>query len=113
VAFESDHRRLVDEISVRQHRVVAEKLLADPGTVMAKATDFMRRWAARADPSEIYWIGRWQDLLDGSIDRLVAVLRSDDPKTYSLHATCPFVGVLTPTERWALYREARDASIRP
>ena len=96
---------------MRQHRLVAEKLLADPDTVIAKATDFMRRWVARSDPSELYWIERWQDLLDGSIDRLVEVLRSDDPETYGLHATCPFVGVLTPEERWAFYREVRDASL--
>ncbi|MHB1773380.1 MAG: hypothetical protein ACYCST_16900 [Acidimicrobiales bacterium] len=111
MTFESDHIRLVDEISVRQHRLVAEKLLADPDAVMAKASDFMRRWVARSDPLEIPWIERWQDLLAGPIDRLVEVLRSDDPADYGLHATCPFAGVLTPEERWAFYREVRDASL--
>ena len=49
----------------------------------------------------------WDQLLDGPIDQIVAVLT--DPDQEQLASSSPFAGLLRPQERWAVLRAERRA----
>lgn len=101
-----------DEYSLALGRAVARRLAADPERVRAIGRRNLaraRRDATMADR----WLERWQTLLDGPDDELVAVLTSPAEPDRVLRQNSPFAGVLDPRERWALLdhvRRARRAS---
>lgn len=98
------HRR-VEEWSIRFHQLVAEKLRANPHAVLAKARQNLARMRREHGPNVEYYAARWEALLDGPLDQLLAVLTSPDEDARALRQCTPFAGVLSPKERWAAFRQ--------
>jgi len=85
------------------HRIIAERLLADPEHVLAVARDNLRRWqSAGVQP----YYERWSVVLeDWPAERIAAAITADDEVGRSLRQSTPFAGVLGTQERDDIIRE--------
>lgn len=86
------------------HRVIAARIQSDPERALARARaniDAARSAGPqRADP----WEAAWEAVLDGPLDALLALLCSTSTYASQMRQTAPFAGILTPQERWEVYR---------
>lgn len=96
-----------DQRSLWLHRAIARKLLADPDAVRARARANLARMRHAHGASLAPYVKRWEALLAGPLDVLAAELTADDQEARDLRQCTPMAGVLTPQERWALYRDFR------
>lgn len=103
--FVSGHHRN-DLRSLRLHQAIADKLREDPTTVLTKARANLAKW--QDDASAAYYVHQWQDLLNGPMDRLMHVLLEESEHATALRHASPFGGVLTPKERWTIYRALKE-----
>jgi hypothetical protein len=96
----SDHSRL-DERSLALHRLVAEKVLADP-TLLDKARANVRRWQESRD-SQCLAFAEWEQILSGPVDEVAKFLVERSERATRLRQSSPFTGILTEAERLAVY----------
>ena len=87
-------------------RIVA-KIDADPERRgLAHAKRVCERWVRQG----IVSAREWRTLLDKPWEEVRAILLDESDEGQRLRQTDPFCGILTPTERWQIYREARERS---
>ncbi len=83
-------------------RAVATKVDRDPARRgLRQARETCARWM-RENPTPA--AAEWQAILDGSWEQVREVLLADNQEGQRLRQSSPFCGVLTPAERWAIYR---------
>ncbi len=87
----------IDERSLRLARAVAERLDENP-----ELLDRVRNWA---ESQESPAVREWLPILRGPWEQIRKVLLSADQESTRLRQSSPFVGVLSPRERWAIYAE--------
>jgi transcriptional regulator with XRE-family HTH domain len=91
-----------EERSLRLHQAIAERLVADPDVVLAKAkANVATMRAADTARHAAGWLERWDALLECSLLELVDVMLSRSQVACDLRQTTPFAGVLSPAERLA------------
>lgn len=96
--------------SLKLHRAIVSNLIADPDATLAIARRNVSRMRdANNDGSAEHWFSAWEHLLDGPLELLISVMVSPSQRASSLRQVTPFAGVLTPQERWDVYRSFRDA----
>jgi Protein of unknown function (DUF1778) len=96
----SDHIRL-DERSLALHGLVAKKLAADPSLLdLARAN--VRRWQSANDPPSVA-LAQWERILAGPLKDIIDLLVERSEHATRLRQSSPFAGVLTDTERKAIY----------
>lgn len=86
-------------------REIVARIDADPeqrGFTHAKAV--CRRWVDQGVASA----HEWSSILERPWDEVRLILLEESEEGRRLRQTDPFCGILTPRERWAIYREARD-----
>jgi hypothetical protein len=96
----SDHSR-VEERSLAMHRLVARKVLADPA-LLDKAREAVRRWQ-RMDGSPRLALTEWEGILSGPVDEVARFLTERSERATRLRQSSPFCGILTDSERLAIY----------
>jgi hypothetical protein len=96
----SDHSRL-DERSLALHRLVAEKVLANPA-LLDKARGNVRRWQESHSSSSLA-LAEWEQILTGTPDQVARFLAERSEKATRLRQSSPFTGILTEPERLAIY----------
>lgn len=85
-------------------RIVA-KIDADPERRgFAHAKSVCARWVAQGILSAREWLA----LLDRPWEEVRAILLDESDEGQRLRQTDPFCGILTPQERWEIYREHRE-----
>jgi transcriptional regulator with XRE-family HTH domain len=92
-----------DRRSLELHRAIADKLAADPALVVRKA----RRNVARmlqANPDASALLSAWRRALLLPTSDLIDLLQDPRPHARELRHVSPFSGVLSPGERWDVYR---------
>jgi hypothetical protein len=97
----------IDERSLAMVRAIVEKIDHDPeksGLARARAT--CERWY-RVRPSPA--IKEWLQILDRSWEQIREVLLDPSQEGQRLRQSDPFCGILTPQERWKIYREHSEA----
>jgi hypothetical protein len=104
--FYSDHERL-DERSLALHRLVAQKILADPA-LLDKAGENMRRWQ-EANGSLSPPLAEWEQILSSPVNQVVAFLVERSERATRLRQSSPFAGILTEDERRAVFESFRPA----
>lgn len=84
-------------------RRIVEKIDADPERLgLAHAKSVCERWAAKG----IRPAREWQQILsEKPWEEVRAILLDESDEGQRLRQTDPFCGILTPAERWAIYRE--------
>ena len=96
----------IDERSLALARAIVEKIDRDParqGLEKARAT--CRRWyKQRPLPA----IGEWLNILQEPWEDIRRVLLDESQSGRRLRQSDPFCCILTPQERWAIYRKYND-----
>jgi hypothetical protein len=96
----------IDRRSLVMVRRIVAKIDADPERRgLAHARDVCRRWVAQGIGSAREWL----PLLERPWEDIRAILLDESDEGQRLRQTDPFCGILTPAERWQIYRETRDA----
>ena len=106
----SDHRRL-DERSLALHRLIAEKVWADPA-LLDKARDNLRRWQ-QTEGSPKLALAEWEQILSGPTDQIAQFLTEESERATRLRQSSPFAGVLTDAERKAIYESFSTRTYHP
>ncbi len=101
-----DAHQLAEERSLAYHRVIATRLLRDPNVLQA-ARQRVAGWLA--EPGSLYRAQRWREILDGDPDAVAAFLGTRSELADELRQSSPFAGVLSPAERWEIWRATRNA----
>lgn len=96
----------IDRRSLAMARAVVERIDADPERMgFAHAVAVNRGWLAR-DASAVN--AEWADILARGWEHARRVLLDPGEEGRRLRQSSPFCGVLSPRERWALYRKAAN-----
>jgi hypothetical protein len=92
--------------SIELHRLVAERLRAEPGRLeLARAR--VTGWIEDGGPVPPYAAERWRALLDRPLPVILAALTEDSEEMRTLRASSPFAGVLSQDERVGIIRSVR------
>jgi hypothetical protein len=103
-----DRHRIAEERSLALHRIVAERVAADPSLIEQAVR---RVEAARANGAlHPAYAQTWLDLLRGPQHELCELLVEDSERARALRQTSPFSFVVSPRERWRLWREVRESA---
>jgi hypothetical protein len=103
-------QRIIEDRILAQHRRIAERL-ADNPELIGRAKSNLHRWRSmRGDEPPPTWLVAWQEILDGSVDDVVAILTDSSEHGIWLRSCSPFAGALSPRERWQILKEAQGAS---
>lgn len=97
--------RLAEARSLAYHRRIAERI----GSGEVDLAPFRARieaWRQRRLAGVIY-LDRWAALLAAPPAELAAALVRDDEEMRALRQSTPLSGVLSPTERWEIWRRVR------
>lgn len=94
----------IDRRSLEMVRRIVAKIDADPERQgLSHARRVCERWVAQGIRSAREWL----TLLDKPWEEVRAILLDESDEGQRLRQTDPFCGILTPGERWEIYREAR------
>jgi len=95
----------IERRSLVMMRAIVAKIDRDPERKgLQKARSVCRRWAQLHDNP---YIDRWERILRGEWTDIRRILLDDSEEGNALRQANPFCGVLTPKERWQIYRECR------
>ncbi len=93
----------VDRRSLALVRAVVRRIDADPSrTGLRKAREICLRWYGK-DPVPVYC--EWLEILGRPWSEVRETLLDQSEKGKRLRQTDPFCGVLSPRERWRIYKE--------
>jgi antirestriction protein ArdC len=100
----SDHRRN-DRLSLAYHRAIAQRLAQD-GNILSRARARVDGWA-RDGSVHVDYVAAWRRVLEGDARAVAAFLTDGGEHAMALRQVSPFGGVLSPRERWAIWRAYR------
>ena len=90
------------------HRVIAGKLAARP-ELLAIAFDNIQRWEPHSGGSRPY-LDAWREILAQPVEEIARTIVDEGERMTAMRQNSPFAGVLTPRERWAIYRTFEEAA---
>jgi hypothetical protein len=98
--------RIERQISA-MHRAIARRVRAGDPTPIARARANLDRWERDSFGGALPpAYEAWRAVLAQPVETILAVLEGDDERARRLRASSPFAGVLDPSERWAILRDA-------
>jgi hypothetical protein len=100
-----DWRVIGEKRSLAMHRLVCERLRADPGLI-AKARDRVASWMAAGKIHPAYGQA-WLTILDAGVAETTRVLGDPGDQARALRSCSPFAGVLDPRTRFEVLRQTR------
>jgi hypothetical protein len=106
----SDHSR-VDERSLAMHRLVAEKVRANPA-LLDRARENLRRWQ-KTDGSPSLTLAEWENILNNPASQVAEFLEERSEKAARLRQSSPFAGILTDAERRSIYESYLTVTYYP
>jgi hypothetical protein len=92
----------IDRRSLAMARRIVAKIDADP-RLLDHAHRVCARWVERGNVPAM----EWMEILRQPWADIRAILLDDSEESRRLRQNDPFCGILTPRERWEIYREAR------
>jgi hypothetical protein len=103
--------QLAEERSLALHCEVARRLRDRP-ELLEPARERVRSWLETGCVS-VFWADAWREVLDGTVEEVVARITDRSERARDLRQTSPFAGVLDPRVRWEILRRlsGRDASV--
>ncbi len=103
--FLMDSHQQIDRRSLVMAQAIASRIDADPEQrALAAARARCARWRQTAPCADL---AVWVELLSRPWPEIRAVLLDPTERGTRLRQSNPFCGVLSPRERWTLYREFR------
>lgn len=101
----NDHASIDRRGLALSQAIVAKLEAGDIEAGVAKARAVNRRWCELAT-SPLHQ--EWAEILERDWARIKAALLEDSEHGRTLRQNNPFCGILTPRERWAIFREFRQ-----
>jgi hypothetical protein len=96
----------IDERSLAMARAIVAKIDEDPARAgLAKARSVCERWH-RTRPSAANQ--EWMEILKSPWEDIREVLLDESEEGKRRRQSDPFCGILTPQERWAIYRQYNE-----
>lgn len=96
----------IDARSLALARAIVTKIDQDPSRAgLAKARAICQRWLER-EPLPVF--REWLQILARPWEQIRAVLLDESEHGQRLRQSDPFCGILTPQERWEIYRATRE-----
>ena len=95
-----------DRRSLALHRAIANKLLDSPADVLGMARRNLRS-ASEQHPGAAELLAEWRAILRAHPETIAAAMTHPGSRARELRQVTPFAGVLTPSERTAVYTEFR------
>jgi len=96
----------IDQRSLAMAKAVVERIDRDPERAgLKKAKSTCQRWF-QSEPAAA--IGEWLAILDLPWEKIRLVLLDESEEGQRLRQSAPFAGVLTPQERWNIYRSFHE-----
>jgi len=93
---------VIDARGLRLAREIAARIDADPARAgLVRARQVCARWRAAGVPGA----AEWQSLLEEEWANVRRRLLSDDEDGCRLRQNSPFCGILSPRERWKIFKE--------
>jgi hypothetical protein len=93
----------IDRRSLTMVRKIVEKIDSDPTQAgLEHARVVCARWVERGNRPAM----EWMPILERSWVEIRGILLDESEEGKRLRQNSPFCGILTPVERWAIYREA-------
>lgn len=91
--------------SLALHRAVAERLAREPVLVSTA----LRRVDGGIAEGTVHprYARRWREILDLPLEALLATLTDTGEEATALRQVSPFAGVLSPRERWSVWRSVQ------
>lgn len=89
--------QLSDWRSLDFHKLIAEKIRANPSLVQ-KALSNMKRWEEQNGCHETLW-DDWLVIIESGLEPLIDFMTSESDEAQRLRSSSPFVGILTQEER--------------
>jgi hypothetical protein len=103
-----DHQA-IDRRSLEMARQIVAKIDADPQREgLEHAKRVCARWVERGNVPAREWIA----ILQRPWPDIRGILLEDSEESRRLRQNDPFCGILTPAERWEIYREAQRREAR-
>lgn len=94
----------IDRRSLEMVRRIVAKIDADPQRRgLAHAKRVCERWVSQGIVSAREWLA----LVEKPWEEVRAILLDESDEGQRLRQTDPFCGILTPAERWQIYRETK------
>lgn len=92
----------IDQRSLLMTQAIVARIDQDPDrSGLTKAREVCRRWEAkRSEPI----IREWSEILHHPWEDIRRILLDDSEESRRLRQSSPFCGILTPQERWKIYR---------
>jgi len=96
----------IDERSLALAKQIVAQIDADPRHAgLEKARSVCERWHRE---NRVPAIAEWVRILEGTWESVRAVLLDESEEGKRLRQTNPFCGILSPEERWAIYRRYHE-----
>jgi hypothetical protein len=103
------NHQAIDRRSLELARRIVAKIDADPRRAgLEHAKRVCARWIERGNVPAREWIA----LLERPWPEIRSILLDDSEESRRLRQNDPFCGILTPSERWEIYREASRREAR-
>ena len=96
--------RLSEERSRAYHQVIADRLRGDR-TILERARARVDGWISSSGTPPFYAL-QWREVLCRDVEAIAAFLVDDGELARELRQSSPFAGVLSPEERWQIWRDA-------
>jgi hypothetical protein len=97
---------LAEERSLELHRLVAERLRADP-RLLDRARERVRTWH-QDGPVSRPWAEAWLEILEHPLEEITALLTDTSQRARDLRQSSPFAGFIDPRTRWTALRAVRQ-----
>ena len=106
-------QRFIDLVALDYHRLVAERLQANPEAVLRDARENLQRWMPihEGSGSDLALL-EWQQLLNTkTVPELLTIILEDSDEGQRLRSSTPFAGYMTDEESLEFWRRHAEASI--
>lgn len=95
----------IDQRSLEMARAIVERIDADPSRAgFERAKETCRRWVGMGNVP----VREWLTLLERPWEEVRQILLDETEEGQRLRQNDPFCGILTPQERWEIYRRAAE-----
>jgi hypothetical protein len=103
-----DPHRLAELRSIALHVAIGQELLRRPALV-EESRRRVRSLYLEGKLAVLYR-DEWLAVLALPIDQIVAFLQEDSERACAMRQATPFAGIISPRERWRIWRAVREAA---
>ena len=94
----------IDERSLAMHRLVADKIRAEPA-LFERAKQTLARWRVTVCSASQPYLMEWERLMAQGMESCLAVATENSQRAAALRQSSPFAGILTNQERFAFLKK--------